>query len=87
MLLLQGGCSIRALMKLLTRACDYFFSSFCFLFVTKVDFTQRHFFGMMLASGTEGACFIEHCHVFVFDFSKETFDVKTSKTRNCYKFA
>lgn len=39
---------------------------------------------MMLASGTEGACFIEHCHVFVFDFSKETFDVKTSKTRNCY---
>lgn len=28
MLLLQGGCSIRALMKLLTRACDYFFRRF-----------------------------------------------------------
>lgn len=25
---------------------------------------------MMLASGMEGARFIEHCHVFVFDFSK-----------------
>lgn len=71
MFLLQGGCSVRALMKLLTRACDYFFHPFFFfLFVTKVDFTQRHFFGMMLASGTEGARFIGHCHVFVFGFSK-----------------
>lgn len=45
MLLLQGGCSIRALMKLLTRACDYFFHPFVSYLLLKLILLKGTFLG------------------------------------------